>query len=234
MFIGRQFKNSKSEYDKKMNDDPILLAYLMVASDKLFSDDEFPIQNLIAEKVDKVFNLVEIDKSEIENLLVKRARIIFYYKPSYIQKNTKAGLGYKKKQNQNKKSESQNFRKRRALFMEQVLNKRNKSDLVDRLMRNSMLRKRNNNMPKMFQRNNVLNVNKLDMLAANVQTWSLLMLKRIKRNLMLKNRRHPNLSQNKFGNKRLICQNQTKFGNQKLVCQNKTFKMIQDFIKRMF
>ncbi|MFS7995282.1 hypothetical protein Hanom_Chr12g01116161 [Helianthus anomalus] len=49
-------KNSKSATNA--NDDPIMLAYLMVGSNKLFSDVEFPIQNVIAEKVDKVFKPV--------------------------------------------------------------------------------------------------------------------------------------------------------------------------------
>ncbi|MFS8024508.1 hypothetical protein Hanom_Chr16g01464081 [Helianthus anomalus] len=42
----------KTKSDTKTNDDPILLAYLMVGSDKLFSDDEFPIHNVIMEKVE--------------------------------------------------------------------------------------------------------------------------------------------------------------------------------------
>ncbi|MFS7948255.1 hypothetical protein Hanom_Chr06g00557821 [Helianthus anomalus] len=50
----------------------------------------------------------------------------------------------------------------------------------------------------------------------------------------LGNHRHPNLSHNRFGNQKLIFQNQNKSGNQNLICQNETFKMIQDFIKRIF
>ncbi|MFS8024477.1 hypothetical protein Hanom_Chr16g01463721 [Helianthus anomalus] len=77
----------------------------MVGSDKLFSDIEFPIQNVIAEKVDKVFKLVEIEKVEIDKFSSKASKKFFYNKFNYKKKNTKAGLGYKKKQNQKKRAE---------------------------------------------------------------------------------------------------------------------------------
>ncbi|KAJ0450732.1 hypothetical protein HanHA300_Chr15g0559561 [Helianthus annuus] len=114
-FHKNYLKNSKSESDTKSNDDPILLAYLMVGSDKLFSDDEFPIHNVIVEKVERVFKLVEIEKSKIEKLGGKtgklRGKKTFYNKPSYKKKNTNAVLGYKKKQNQKKRAEKINFQK---------------------------------------------------------------------------------------------------------------------------
>ncbi|KAJ0456719.1 hypothetical protein HanIR_Chr15g0765651 [Helianthus annuus] len=56
-------KNIKSE--KNLNDDSKGLVYTMIGSDKLFLDVVFPIQNVISEKVDKVFKMVEIEKSEI-------------------------------------------------------------------------------------------------------------------------------------------------------------------------
>ncbi|MFS8021349.1 hypothetical protein Hanom_Chr16g01426371 [Helianthus anomalus] len=88
-------KNSKSETNA--NDDSIRLAYYMVGSDKLFSDVEFPIENVIAKKNDKVFKLVEMEKSEIDKFAGKGKKA-FYNKPCYKKKNTKAGLRYKKKQ----------------------------------------------------------------------------------------------------------------------------------------
>ncbi|MFS7977248.1 hypothetical protein Hanom_Chr10g00901821 [Helianthus anomalus] len=63
--------------------DPIILAYHMVGSNKLFSDVEFPIQNMIAEKIDKVFKLVEIEKSKIDKFSGKASKKTFYNKPSY-------------------------------------------------------------------------------------------------------------------------------------------------------
>ncbi|MFS7947414.1 hypothetical protein Hanom_Chr06g00548021 [Helianthus anomalus] len=55
----------------------------MVGLDKLFSDVEFPIQNVIAKKVDKVFKLAEIEKSEIDKFVGKTSKKTFYNKPSY-------------------------------------------------------------------------------------------------------------------------------------------------------
>ncbi|MFS7995517.1 hypothetical protein Hanom_Chr12g01118811 [Helianthus anomalus] len=65
----------------------------MVGSDKLYSYIEVPIQNVIVEKIDKVFKLVEIEKSEIETFAGKMSKKIFYNKPSNKKKNTKVGLG---------------------------------------------------------------------------------------------------------------------------------------------
>ncbi|MFS7905279.1 hypothetical protein Hanom_Chr01g00045811 [Helianthus anomalus] len=47
-FHKNYLKNSKSEKD--VNDDPKELAYTMIGLDKLFSDIEFSIQNVILEK----------------------------------------------------------------------------------------------------------------------------------------------------------------------------------------
>ncbi|MFS7963446.1 hypothetical protein Hanom_Chr08g00738181 [Helianthus anomalus] len=95
-----------------MNDDSTGLSYYMIGSDKLFSDIKFLIQNVIADKVDKVFKLVEIEKAEIDKFAGKACRKTFYNNPSYKKKNTKAGLGYEKKQNQRKRAEKSNFQKK--------------------------------------------------------------------------------------------------------------------------
>ncbi|MFS7968264.1 hypothetical protein Hanom_Chr09g00795411 [Helianthus anomalus] len=94
-------KNSKS--DSKTDDDPIILAYQIIGSHKLFSDIEFSIQNVIVEKIEKVFKLVEIKMPEVENLKGKarnlKGKKSFYNKPrtsQYQKKNKRAGLGYKK------------------------------------------------------------------------------------------------------------------------------------------
>ncbi|MFS7919099.1 hypothetical protein Hanom_Chr03g00208901 [Helianthus anomalus] len=62
-FQEKYLKNSKSEKDA--NDDSKGMVYTMIGSDKLFSNVEFPIQNVISDKVDKVFKLIEIQKFEI-------------------------------------------------------------------------------------------------------------------------------------------------------------------------
>ncbi|MFS8007447.1 hypothetical protein Hanom_Chr14g01261111 [Helianthus anomalus] len=89
-FHKHYLKNSKPE--KNANGDPTILAYYMVGLDKLFSDVEFPIQNVIADKIEKVFKLVDIEKYEIVKFAGKSKKT-FYYKPGYKKKNMKAGLG---------------------------------------------------------------------------------------------------------------------------------------------
>ncbi|KAJ0929621.1 putative transcription factor interactor and regulator CCHC(Zn) family [Helianthus annuus] len=92
---------------KNLNDDSKGLVYTMIGSDKLFLDVVFPIQNVISEKVDQVFKMVEIEKSEISKFAGKGHKT-FYNKPGVKKKNMKAGLGYKKKQNR-KKNEVPNY-----------------------------------------------------------------------------------------------------------------------------
>ncbi|KAJ0484297.1 putative transcription factor interactor and regulator CCHC(Zn) family [Helianthus annuus] len=89
-------QNTKSK--KNLNDDSKGLVYTMIGSDKLFLDVVFPIQNVISDKVDQVFKMVEIEKSEISKFAGKGHKT-FYNKPGVKKKNMKAGLGYKRKQN---------------------------------------------------------------------------------------------------------------------------------------
>ena len=89
-FHEEYLKNSKSE--KNLNDDSKWLVYTMIGSDKLFLDVVFPIQNVISEKIDKVFKMIEIEKSEIPKFAGKGHKT-FYNKPGYKKKNMKAGLG---------------------------------------------------------------------------------------------------------------------------------------------
>ncbi|MFS7907079.1 putative transcription factor interactor and regulator CCHC(Zn) family [Helianthus anomalus] len=98
-------KNTKSE--KNLNDDSKGLVYTMIGSDKLFLDVVFPIQNVISEKIDKVFKMVEIENSEMSKFAGKGYKGS-YNKPGSKKKNMKAGLGYKKKQNRNR-TEMPNF-----------------------------------------------------------------------------------------------------------------------------
>ncbi|MFS7911808.1 hypothetical protein Hanom_Chr02g00122421 [Helianthus anomalus] len=112
-FHKNYLKNSKSE--KNANDDSIGLAYYMIGSDKLFSDVEFPTQNVIAEKVDKVFKLVEIEKAEIDKFVGKASKKTFYNKSGYKKKNKKVGLGYKKRHSQKKRSKKSNLPKKKEM-----------------------------------------------------------------------------------------------------------------------
>ncbi|XP_022040293.1 uncharacterized protein LOC110942838 [Helianthus annuus] len=53
--------------DKVLDDDSIIVVYTMTGTDKLYTDFEYPIQNANLENVEKVFKLVEIDISEVNN-----------------------------------------------------------------------------------------------------------------------------------------------------------------------
>ncbi|KAJ0828239.1 putative transcription factor interactor and regulator CCHC(Zn) family [Helianthus annuus] len=55
-----------SKTDKSANDDPIMVVYTMIGTDKLYSDIEFPLQNVKFENVEKVFKLVELSVNEIK------------------------------------------------------------------------------------------------------------------------------------------------------------------------
>ncbi|KAJ0902935.1 putative transcription factor interactor and regulator CCHC(Zn) family [Helianthus annuus] len=113
-FHDEYLKNSKSE--KNLNNDSKGLVYTMIGSDKLFLDIVFPIQNVISDKIDKVFKMVEIENFEIPKFVGKGHKT-FYNKPGFKKKNMKAGLGYKKKQNW-KRNETLNFQEKRNFVHE--------------------------------------------------------------------------------------------------------------------
>ncbi|KAJ0714031.1 putative transcription factor interactor and regulator CCHC(Zn) family [Helianthus annuus] len=96
-------KDTKSE--KNLNDDSKGLVYTMIESDKLYLDVVFPIQNVISEKIDKVFKMVEIEKSEISKYAGQGSKRS-YNKPGSKKKNTRSGLGYKKTQSRNRTERS--------------------------------------------------------------------------------------------------------------------------------
>ncbi|KAF5813679.1 putative transcription factor interactor and regulator CCHC(Zn) family [Helianthus annuus] len=60
----KEFLLSKSN----LNDESINLAYILNDSDKLYSDEEFPIRSVKTEMIKKVFKLTEINISEIKDL----------------------------------------------------------------------------------------------------------------------------------------------------------------------
>ncbi|KAF5813676.1 putative transcription factor interactor and regulator CCHC(Zn) family [Helianthus annuus] len=83
-------KNTKSE--KNLNDDSKELVYTMIGSDKLFLDVVFPIQNVISEKVDKVFKMVQIEKSEIPKF-ARKCQKIFYNKRGFKKEKHEGWVG---------------------------------------------------------------------------------------------------------------------------------------------
>ncbi|MFS7981055.1 hypothetical protein Hanom_Chr10g00946461 [Helianthus anomalus] len=114
----------KSKFDSKMNNNPTMVMYKTFGLDKFFSNIEFPIQKVILEKLEKMYKLVEIEVSKIENLattarnLNSKREKSFYTKSrnSHYQKknfkNERAGLGYKNNKNQNKRFQKSNLRRR--------------------------------------------------------------------------------------------------------------------------
>ncbi|KAM0008767.1 putative transcription factor interactor and regulator CCHC(Zn) family [Helianthus debilis subsp. tardiflorus] len=68
-------KQGKIVYDKEfmlsksnLDDEPFKVAYTLNDSDKLYSDEEFPIRGVKTEMIKKVFKLTEINISEIKDL----------------------------------------------------------------------------------------------------------------------------------------------------------------------
>ncbi|MFS7969587.1 hypothetical protein Hanom_Chr09g00810971 [Helianthus anomalus] len=60
--------------------------YKMKGSDKLYSDEEFLIQNMNLNKIEKVFKLVEVKLSEIDNLSTTQRFFNFKKDKSYSSK----------------------------------------------------------------------------------------------------------------------------------------------------
>ncbi|MCG5051306.1 hypothetical protein L2164_21825, partial [Pectobacterium brasiliense] len=60
----KEFLLSKSN----LNDESVKVAYTLKDSDKLYSDEEFPIRSVRFEMIKKVFKITEINISEIKDL----------------------------------------------------------------------------------------------------------------------------------------------------------------------
>ncbi|MFS7968645.1 hypothetical protein Hanom_Chr09g00800031 [Helianthus anomalus] len=69
----------------------------MIGSHKLFLDIEVPIQNVIVDKINKVFKLVEIEKSEIDKFSGKVSKKTFYNNLVTKKKKHKGWVGLQKK-----------------------------------------------------------------------------------------------------------------------------------------
>ncbi|KAJ0927084.1 putative transcription factor interactor and regulator CCHC(Zn) family [Helianthus annuus] len=68
-------KKDKRVYDKQfllsksnLNDESVKVAYTLKGSDKLYSDESFPIRSVKLEMINKVFKITEINISEIKDL----------------------------------------------------------------------------------------------------------------------------------------------------------------------
>ncbi|KAM0058715.1 putative transcription factor interactor and regulator CCHC(Zn) family [Helianthus debilis subsp. tardiflorus] len=120
--LGETEKQGKIVYDRKfllsksnLDDGLFKVAYTLNNSDKLYSDEEFPIRGVKTELFNKVFKLAEINISEIKGLCLNE-------KPRYYtsrvqqrlnkKKNYSSGSGFQKKSNPNR-----NFKKKGLGFI---------------------------------------------------------------------------------------------------------------------
>ncbi|MFS7946707.1 hypothetical protein Hanom_Chr06g00539481 [Helianthus anomalus] len=108
-FHKNYLKNSKSK--KSANDDPTGLAYTMIGLDTLFSDIKFPIQNVIQDKIDKVFKPVEMENQKFQNLPV-RARKIFITNRATRRRTRRLGCFIKRKKIKIKSLKSKIFKRK--------------------------------------------------------------------------------------------------------------------------
>ncbi|MFS7988105.1 hypothetical protein Hanom_Chr11g01030641 [Helianthus anomalus] len=95
----KEFLLSKSN----LNDEPIKVAYTLNDSDKLYSDEEFPIRGVKPEMITKVFKLREINISEIKdvNLTENLKNTLQDLNKEKIKKGYSSGSGFQKKPNHN-------------------------------------------------------------------------------------------------------------------------------------
>ncbi|KAJ0603966.1 putative transcription factor interactor and regulator CCHC(Zn) family [Helianthus annuus] len=90
-----------SKSDKSANDDPIMVVYTMIGTDKLYSDFEYPLQNVKIEHVEKVFKLVEMNIDEVNNkeFFSKPKKSFVTSHPTSSRKKEWEGKGNNKKNN---------------------------------------------------------------------------------------------------------------------------------------
>ena len=118
VFWTNTFRNKSPK--SNLNEEPTLVMYKMSGSDKLYSDSEFPIENVNVKKLTNVFKLVEVELSEANSLSQTKRQMNFekdksYYKkpvvpPRFYNNNRnrwssgyQGGKNYQKKIAQNKK-----------------------------------------------------------------------------------------------------------------------------------
>ncbi|KAJ0616395.1 putative transcription factor interactor and regulator CCHC(Zn) family [Helianthus annuus] len=104
-------KKGKRVYNKEfllsqnnLNDETFKVAYTLNDSDKLYSDEEFPIRGVKTEMINKVFKLTEINISEIKdvNLSEKPKKYTSRVQQRLNKKKGyNSGSGYRKKPNHN-------------------------------------------------------------------------------------------------------------------------------------
>ncbi|KAM0066766.1 putative transcription factor interactor and regulator CCHC(Zn) family [Helianthus debilis subsp. tardiflorus] len=122
-------KKNKRVYDTKfllsksnLNDEPVKVAYTLKDSDKLYSDETFPIKSVRIEMINKVFKITEINISEIKDLNLSRNHKQY---TSREQQKINKKMGYNCGYNFQKKSNHNRNFKKKGLGFNQPKNYKN-------------------------------------------------------------------------------------------------------------
>ncbi|MFS7967803.1 hypothetical protein Hanom_Chr09g00790031 [Helianthus anomalus] len=83
-FLNNYLPKSKSKNNIK--DKPTIFMYQVCGSDKLYADEEFLIENVNVDKLEKIFKLVEINVSEVDRLSSSKRFVNFQKDRSYYNK----------------------------------------------------------------------------------------------------------------------------------------------------
>ncbi|KAJ0581525.1 hypothetical protein HanHA300_Chr04g0142031 [Helianthus annuus] len=96
-FLDKYIPKQKSK--NNLNEESNLVMYKMLGSDKLFSDSEFPIENVNLSKLTNVFKLVEVDLSEVNNLSQTKSKMSFEKEKDYNKKSVNPPRFYNNNRN---------------------------------------------------------------------------------------------------------------------------------------
>ncbi|MFS7962404.1 hypothetical protein Hanom_Chr08g00726251 [Helianthus anomalus] len=96
-FLDKYIPKQKSK--NNLNEESNLVMYKMMGSDKLFSDSEFPIENVNMNKLTNVFKLVEVELSAVNNLCQKKGKIKFEKEKVYNKKSANPPRFYNNNRN---------------------------------------------------------------------------------------------------------------------------------------
>ncbi|KAJ0441294.1 putative transcription factor interactor and regulator CCHC(Zn) family [Helianthus annuus] len=117
-FLEKYIPKQKSK--NNLNEESNLVMYKMLGSDKLFSDSEFPIENVNMNKLTNVFKLVEVELSAVNNLSQKKSKMRFEKEKVYNKKSVNPPRFY----NNNRNNQSGGYQGGKSYQKRNVPNKR--------------------------------------------------------------------------------------------------------------
>ncbi|KAJ0940813.1 putative transcription factor interactor and regulator CCHC(Zn) family [Helianthus annuus] len=98
-FLDKYIPKQKSK--NNLNEESNLVMYKKLGSDKLFSDSEFPIENVNMNKLTNVFKLVKVELSEVNNLSQTKRKMSFEKEKVYNRKSVNPPRFYNNNKNRN-------------------------------------------------------------------------------------------------------------------------------------